>query len=61
MFVGPTSGQIKGYCRCIREDGVSIFIEYIQANQRKGISYGKRGYGDKDEKDVVRMLRESVS
>ena len=60
MFVGATSGQIKGFCRCIKEDGVEKFVGYILANQKRGIPYGKKGYGDKDEKEVAKMLRESV-
>ncbi len=60
MFIGPTNRQIKGFCRCIKEDGARKFIEYIEANQRKGIPYGKKGYGDKDEKEVLRILRESI-
>lgn len=60
MFVGPTKGEIKGFCRCIKEDGARKFIEYILANQKKGIPYGRKGYGDKDENEVIRILRKSV-
>lgn len=57
MFIGRTSREIKGFCRCIKEDGVETFIESILANQEKGIPYGLKGYGDKTEAEVVKLLR----
>ncbi len=59
MFTGKTSGEIKGFCRCIKEDGAEKFIDYILANQKKGIPYGMKGYGGKNEGEVVELLRKA--
>ncbi|HLV39955.1 DUF3795 domain-containing protein [Xanthomarina sp.] len=59
MFIGRTSGEIKGFCRCLKDDGVDKFIDYILKNQERGIPYGLKGYGQMTEEEVVQTLRQS--
>ena len=59
MFIGRTNGEIKGFCRCMKEDGIEKFIDYILENQEKGIPYGIKGYGHMTEEEVVKILRQA--
>ena len=59
MFSGPTRGELIGFCRYIKSDGLARFIDAILANDRKGIPYGKISYGDKTDMEVIAMLQMS--
>lgn len=61
MFTGPTQGEIIGFCRFIREEGLGPFIKAILTNEQAGIPYGKVSYGDKTEAEVVAMLQAGLA
>ncbi len=61
MFAGPTRGELIGFCRFIREEGLESFIDALLANEQKGLPYGKLSYGDKTEAEVVAMLQAGLS
>lgn len=53
--------KLRAFIRCIKEDGLERFCEYLAENQRNGIIYHRRGiFGDYDlesEEDVLTLLR----
>jgi hypothetical protein len=56
MFAGATRGELIGFCRYIRADGLERFVAAILANEQQGMPYGKISYGDKADAEVVAML-----
>ncbi|MBN1891911.1 MAG: DUF3795 domain-containing protein [Clostridiales bacterium] len=58
----PDKVKIRAFIRCIREDGLERFSEYIARNAERGVVYHLDGiFGDydlKSEEEVLRLLRE---
>ncbi|MFW9821262.1 MAG: DUF3795 domain-containing protein [Candidatus Thorarchaeota archaeon] len=50
--------KIRAFARCIKEDGVDQFIQYVLDNNKRGldVSIGK-DYDNKTEKEVLCLLR----
>ncbi|MCL1819504.1 MAG: DUF3795 domain-containing protein [Oscillospiraceae bacterium] len=59
MFNGHL--RLKTFVKCIKEDGLDNFAEYIMRNYNNGVEYHRDGYtGDYDletEEDILRLLR----
>lgn len=53
--------RLKTFVKCIREDGIEVFSQYIARNHEQGIQYHRTGYtGDYDldaEDAILRLLR----
>ncbi|NLW69773.1 MAG: DUF3795 domain-containing protein [Eubacteriaceae bacterium] len=53
--------KIRAFVRCIKEDGIDKFIEYLEKNEKEGIVYHTSGIiGDYDlssEEEVLNLLR----
>lgn len=53
--------KMRAFVRCIKEDGMDKFIEYINQNKEKGVIYHREGvFGDYDlptEEEVLDLLR----
>jgi len=60
-MLSPEKIKIRAFVRCIKEDGIEKFIEYLERNAEKGIIYHRSGiYGDYDldtEDQVIKLLR----
>lgn len=57
----PGKIKIRAFIRCIKEDGMEKFLEYLSRNEKSGIVYHRSGiYGDYDlgtEEEVLDLLR----
>jgi hypothetical protein len=55
---------MRAFARCIKEDGINKFIEYIKRNQQDGIVYQRSGImGDYDlptEEEILALLRKET-
>ena len=53
--------RIKTFIKCIKEDGLDNFAEYILRNHKNGVVYHRSGYtGDYDletEEKILHLLR----
>ena len=53
--------KMRAFVRCIKEEGIQKFIEYLEQNEKDGIVYHRTGViGDYDlssESDVLNLLR----
>ena len=53
--------RLKVFVKCIKEDGIEVFSEYILRNLEKGVLYHRNGYtGDYDldtEEAILALLR----
>jgi hypothetical protein len=53
--------RLKTFVKCIKEDGIDEFSEYILRNHKNGIAYHRNGYtGDYDlgtEEEILYLLR----
>lgn len=53
--------KMRAFVRCIKEDGINNFIEYIKRNQQEGVVYHRSGImGDYDlptEEEILALLR----
>ena len=53
--------KMRAFVRCIKEEGIHKFIEYLEQNEKDGIVYHRTGViGDYDlssESDVLNLLR----
>jgi hypothetical protein len=53
--------RLKTFVKCIKEDGINTFSEYILRNHKNGIVYHRNGYkGDYDlasEEKILNLLR----
>jgi hypothetical protein len=60
-MLAPDKIKLRAFIRCIKEDGIEKFIEYITINKEKGVVYHRSGIlGDYDletEDDVLELLR----
>ena len=58
MYSTDYDPKIKAFARCIKEDGVDQFIQYVLDNKERGmdVSSGK-DYDNKTEKEVLSLLR----
>ena len=60
MF-GESHLRLKVFVKCIKEDGIEAFSQYIVRNIEKGIFYHRNGYtGDYDldtEEAILAVLR----
>ncbi len=60
-MLAPEKIKLRAFIRCIKEDGIDRFVEYIAANDAKGIVYHRCGItGDYDlatEEAVLALLR----
>ena len=58
----PDKVKIRAFIRCIKEDGLERFAEYVVRNGQKGVVYHREGiYGDYDldgEDAVLGLLRD---
>jgi hypothetical protein len=56
--------RLKTFVKCIKEDGIDKFSEYILRNHKSGILYHRDGYtGDYDlntEEEILNLLRNGV-
>lgn len=54
--------KMRAFVRCMKEEGVARFIEYLEKNQERGIIYHRSGIlGDYDletEDEVLALLRQ---
>ncbi|MDR0306545.1 MAG: DUF3795 domain-containing protein [Chitinispirillales bacterium] len=54
--------RLKTFVKCIKEDGIEKFSEYILRNYKNGVVYHRNGYtGDYDldtEEEILRLLRD---
>lgn len=58
MYGQDQDNKIKAFARCIREDGMDTFADYILKNKKKGLDVRYRGdYDNKTEKEVLILLR----
>jgi hypothetical protein len=53
--------KMRAFVRCIKEEGIQKFIEYLEQNKKDGIVYHRTGIvGDYDlpsESEVLNLLR----
>lgn len=53
--------RVKTFVKCIQEDGIDLFSQYILQNMKNGILYHRNGYtGDYDldtEEEILHLLR----
>lgn len=60
-MLAPGKTKIRAFVRCIREDGMENFLEYLEMNREKGVAYHRNGFtGDYDletEEEVLQLLR----
>ena len=53
--------RLKTFVKCIKEDGIEAFSQYILLNLENGILYHRKGYtGDYDlaaEEEILALLR----
>lgn len=53
--------KMRAFIRCIKEDGIQKFIEYLEHNEKDGVVYHRTGViGDYDlsgESEVLNLLR----
>jgi hypothetical protein len=53
--------KMRAFVRCIKEEGIQKFIEYLEQNEKDGIVYHRIGViGDYDlssESEVLNLLR----
>lgn len=60
-MMAPEKIKLRAFVRCIKEDGIDKFIEYIKRNKENGVVYHVSGiFGDYDletEEDVLKLLR----
>jgi len=61
MYSTDHDPKIKAFARCIKEDGVDQFIQYVLDNKERGmdVSSGK-DYDNKTEKEVLSLLRTGI-
>ena len=61
MYSTDHDPKIKAFARCIKEDGVDQFIQYVLENIKRGldVSIGK-DYDNKTEKEVLSLLRTGI-
>jgi uncharacterized protein YehS (DUF1456 family) len=56
--------RLKTFVKCIKEDGIEKFSEYILRNYNNGIIYHRNGYtGDYDletEEEILNLIRNGV-
>ena len=57
--------KMRAFVRCIKEDGIEKFIEYIERNRTDGVIYHRNGFvGDYDldtEVQVLSLLKQGKS
>jgi hypothetical protein len=56
--------RLKTFVKCIKEDGIDKFSQYILCNHKNGIAYHRNGYtGDYDldtEEEILNLLRNGI-
>jgi hypothetical protein len=58
MYSHDSDAKVKAFARCIREDGVETFIEYILENQKSGLDIREgKDYDNRTEEEVLHLLR----
>lgn len=60
-MLAPDKIKLRAFIRCIREDGLAQFAQYLQTNERNGVVYHRNGItGDYDlesEERILQLLR----
>lgn len=60
-MLAPDKIKLRAFVRCIKEDGMKRFIEYVAVNRENGVVYHRNGiWGDYDletEDMVLDLLR----
>lgn len=62
-MLAPEKLKLRAFVRCIKEDGIEKFTDYLIENENKGIVYHRNGvFGDYDlktEDEVLKLLRDA--
>lgn len=60
-MLAPDKIKIRAFIRCIKEDGMQKFIDYLEQNEKEGFVYHRSGVmGDYDlpnENEILNLLR----
>ena len=63
-MLAPDKIKMRAFVKCIKEDGIVTFIDYMNRNKENGIVYHRNSiFGDYDlatEQDVLELLRQGA-